>query len=301
MKRRLSVLPIILIVELICVSAQSKTLAERLGYPADSRLLIIQTDIGMMHSINRAAFEAIDRKLVTTASILVPCPWFPEAAEFAKQHPEFDFGLHLALNSEWRPYRWGPVSEKVAVPSLLDDSGYFPMTEEEVYRKAKPAEVEQEFRAQIERARKAGIRVTHVDSHMSAVFGSKPLFDVYRRVAEAYGLLYLLPRTSAFAKDAPPNAIVIDREIQMRPGVPTSEWLDWYKRELGTLPPGVYQLVVHLGYDDDEARGATEERSWGGRWRQTDWDTVRNPEFMKFLREQKFVLMSWEDLAKSSH
>lgn len=288
----------ILLILVLCVFAQGqqKTLAERLGYPADSRLLIIQTDIGMMHSIDRAAFEAINRKLVTTAAILVPCPWFPEAAEFATQHPEFDFGLHLALNSEWRSYRWGPVSEKSAVPSLLDDAGYFPMTEEEVYKKAKPAEVEQEFRAQIEKAKHAGIRVTHVDSHMSAVFGSKALFEVYRRVAEENGLLYLLPRTSAFAKDAPANAVVIDREIQMRPGVPPAEWLDWYKRELAKLPPGVYQLVVHLGYDDDEARGATEDRNWGGKWRQTDWDTVRNPEFMEFLREQKFVLVSWGQL-----
>jgi len=285
---------------LLCILAQAQTLAERLGYPADSRLLIIQTDIGMMHSIDRAAFEAIDRKLVTTAAILVPCPWFPEAAEFAKQHPQFDFGLHLALNSEWRPYRWGPVSEKTTVPSLLDDAGYFPMTEEEVYKKAKPAEVEQEFRAQIEKAKKAGIRVTHVDSHMSAVFGSKPLFEVYRRVSEENGLLYLLPRTSAFAKDGPADAIVIDREIQMRPGIPPTEWFDWYKRELAKLPPGVYQLVVHLGYDDDEARGATEDRNWGGKWRQTDWDTVRNPEFARFLREQRLVLISWGDLAKIS-
>ena len=281
--------------------AQQKSLPERLGYPADSRLLIIQTDIGMMHSINRAAFEAIDQNLVTTAALLVPCPWFPEAAEFAKQHPDFDFGLHLALNSEWRPYRWGPISQKTAVPSLLDDAGYFPMTEEEVYRKAKPAEVEQEFRAQIEKAKRAGIRITHVDSHMSVVFGSEPLFDVYRRVAEENGLLYLLPRTSTFAKDAPTNAVVIDREIQMRPGVPASEWLDWYKHELAKLPPGVYQLVVHLGYDDEEARGATENRNWGGKWRQTDWDTVRNPEFAKFLREQKFVVVSWGDLVRSSH
>lgn len=278
--------------------AQEKSPAERLGYPADSRLLIIQTDIGMMHSINRAAFEAIDRKLVTTAAILVPCPWFPEAAEFAKQHPEFDFGVHLALNSEWRPYRWGPVSPKAVVPSLLDSSGYFPMTEAEVYAKAKPDEVEHEFRAQIEKAKLAGIRITHVDSHMSAVFGSKPLFDVYRRVADDYGLLYLLPKTPVMAKDQPPNAIVIDREIQMRTGVPPSEWLDWYKQELAKLPPGVYQLVVHLGYDDDESLGATQDRNWGGKWRQADWDTVRNPDFAKFLRGQKFVLVSWGDLAK---
>jgi predicted glycoside hydrolase/deacetylase ChbG (UPF0249 family) len=279
--------------------AQQKTLAERLGYPADSRLLVIQSDIGMMHSINRASFEALEKKMVTTGAVLVPSPWFPEAARFAREHPDIDFGLHLALNSEWRPYRWGPVSEKALVPSLLDEDGYFPMTEREVYAKAKPAEVEAEFRAQIEKARRAGIRVTHVDSHMSTVFGDKQLFDVYRRVAEENGLLYLLPKTSAMAKDVPPNAIVIDREIQMRPGVPSSKWLDWYKKELAALPPGVYQLVVHLGYDDEEEQGATEGRDWGGKWRQTDWDTLRSPEFANFLREQKFVLISWGELAKA--
>jgi predicted glycoside hydrolase/deacetylase ChbG (UPF0249 family) len=173
------------------------------------------------------------------------------------------------------------------------------MTEAEVYAKAKPAEVEQEFRAQIEKARNAGIHITHVDSHMSAVFGSRQLFDVYRRVADEYGLLYLLPRTSALAKSAPANAVIIDREVQMRPGVPADKWLDWYKRELSALPPGVYQLVMHLGYDDEEARGATEGRDWGAKWRQADWDLVRDSEFMKFLRDQKFVLVKWSDLAKA--
>jgi predicted glycoside hydrolase/deacetylase ChbG (UPF0249 family) len=183
---------------------------------------------------------------------------------------------------------------------LLDDSGYLPMTEAEVYANAKPADVEQEFRAQIEKARQAGIPITHVDSHMSAVFGSKQLFEVYRRVAEEYGLLYLLPRRAAMANVAPANAVIIDREIQMQPGIEAKEWLAWYKRELAGLPAGVYQLVVHLGYDDEEARGAAENRNWGGKWRQTDWDTVRNPDFAKFLREQNFILISWTDLVKAA-
>src|SRR3954447_1627838 len=114
--------------------AQQKSFAERLGYPADSRLLIIQADIGMMHSINRAGFEALEKKYITSATILVPCPWFPEAAKFAKEHPDLDFGLHLALNSEWRPYRWGPVSQRTTVPSLIDADGYFPPTEDIVFR-----------------------------------------------------------------------------------------------------------------------------------------------------------------------
>ncbi len=290
----------ILVFLAIPVSAQQKTLAERLGYPYDSRLLIVQTDIGMMHSINRAGFEAMEKKLITSATILVPCPWFPEAAAFAKAHPDLDFGLHLALNSEWRPYRWGPVSGRTAVPSLVDAEGCVPPTEDIVFRNAKPDDVEREFQAQIDQAKQAGVRVTHVDSHMSAVFGSEMLFGVYQRVAERNHLVYLLPRSSRFVKDVPANAIVIDREIQMRPGIPADKWLEWYKRELSALPPGVYQLEVHLGYDDEELRGATEGRDWGAKWRQTDWDVVRSPEFQQFLKERKFVLANWGDLAKAS-
>lgn len=275
------------------------TVAERLGYPADARLLLIQVDLGMMHSIDRAGFEAMERNMATTATIIVPCPWFPEAAEFAKRHPEMDFGLHLALNSEWHVYRWGPVSRSALATTLLDGSGYFPMTEAEVVAHAKPAEVEQEFRAQIEKAKKAGIRVTHVDSHMSTVFSSPELFSAYQKVANEYGLLYLIPRTSKFAKKAPANAVLIDREIQMKPGVPPAEWLTWYKRELSALPPGVYQLVIHVGYDDEELRGATEGRDWGAKWRQTDWDVIRSAAFQQFLREQTFVLVNWGDLART--
>ncbi|HWR15836.1 MAG TPA: polysaccharide deacetylase family protein [Terriglobales bacterium] len=297
--RRL-ILAVLLALIAISVSAQQKSLAERLGYPADSRLLIVQTDLGMMHSINRAGFEALEKKLVTSATILVPCPWFPEVAQFARNHPDLDFGLHLALNSEWRPYRWGPVSPRAAVPSLIGADGYFPPLETDVYKNAKPAEVEQEFRAQIQKAQNAGVRVTHVDSHMSAVFGSPALFEIYKKVADEFGLLYLLPRTSKLAENAPSNAILIDRDIQMKPRIPASEWLDWYRRELAALPPGVYQLTVHLGYDDEEARGATEGRDWGAKWRQTDWDVVRSPEFQQMLRDQKFVLISWGDLAKAA-
>jgi hypothetical protein len=290
----------VFIVVLVACSAfaQQESVAERLGYPANARLLLIQVDLGMMHSIDRAGFEAMEKKYATTAAILVPCPWFPEVAEFAKRHPEMDFGLHLALNSEWRLYRWGPVSLKAAVPSLFDEQGYFPSTETDVFAHAKPSDVEKEFRAQIEKAKKAGIPITHVDSHMGTVFGSAELFEVYRRVAEEYGLLYLLPKTSKLAKDAPGDAVLIDREIQMRPAIPASEWLAWYQRELSALPPGVYQLVVHVGYDDEELRGATEGRDWGAKWRQTDWDLVRSAEFQQLLKEQKFVLITWRELAR---
>src|SRR5688500_8983836 len=106
-------------------AAHERSTQERLGYPASARLLVVHADdLGMAHSVNRATFEALERGLVTSASILVPCPWFPEVARWAQSHPEADLGIHLALNSEWTGYRWGPVSSAGEVTSLLCADGY---------------------------------------------------------------------------------------------------------------------------------------------------------------------------------
>ena len=261
-----------------------QTIAEKLGYPQDVRLLILQSDLAMMHSTDRAAFEALEKHWITSATIIVPCPWFPEAAAFARTHPG-DYGLHLALNSEWESYRWGPVSPRATVPSLLDASGYFPPLTADVVAHAKPEEVERELRAQIEKARAAGIVITHLDAHMETLWASPMLVEIYKRVGREYGLPVLLP-------DGPV------KDIQIGPRVPNEQWLDWYRKRLAALGPGVYQLTLHLGYDDDEARGATGDQPWGAAWRQRDWDMLRGDEFRQFLREQKFVLVTWRELSK---
>src|SRR5271167_3086799 len=133
-------------------AATQKSVAERLGYPADSRLLIIHADdFGMMHSVDTAIEEAFEKHWITSASILVPCPWFPEVARWAKQHPDADLGIHLALTSEWTDLRWGPVSGASKVASLVDSNGYFPSDTPEVDQNAKMPDVEYELRSQIDR------------------------------------------------------------------------------------------------------------------------------------------------------
>ncbi|HXT21757.1 MAG TPA: polysaccharide deacetylase family protein, partial [Thermoanaerobaculia bacterium] len=284
-------------------AAAPPTLQERLGYPADARLLVIHADdLGMAHTVNRATFEALENGWVTSASILVPCPWFPEVVRFAQGHPEADLGIHLALNSEWTDYRWRPVSPVDAVPSLLDEQGYLPLVEESVVARASPAEVERELRAQVDRARAAGIRVSHLDSHMATLFRSPALFDVYLRVGSSYGLPQLLEREGARNS---PTAVaredaLLDRVVSINPGVPREGWLAAYRELLAPLPPGVYQLIVHLAYDDEEMRGATwDHPDWGAAWRQNDLDLVKSEAFRQFLREQGFVLVSWRDLGKA--
>src|SRR5271163_5369108 len=144
MNRRIHFLFIYLLVSLLQSPAQDaekapqqpvpeKTVQERLGYPASARLLVIHADdLGMAHSVNRAIFEAFENHWITSASILVPCPWFPEVVTWAKAHPDADLGIHLDLNSEWTSFRWRPISAADRVPSLLDADGYFPLEETEV-------------------------------------------------------------------------------------------------------------------------------------------------------------------------
>ncbi len=289
-------------------SQPGTTIQERLGYRPDARLLIIHADdLGMAHSVNRATFEALEHGWITSSSILVPCPWFPEVARWAKAHPDADLGIHLAVNSEWTGFRWAPLSGRGAVPSLVDAQGYMALEEEEVVRKAKPAEVEKELRAQIDFARAAGVALTHLDSHMATLFHTAALFDVYRKMGSAYGLPQLIERTGERGGEQSPWATpqaqadaLVDRVVSINPGITPDRWEAEYERLLSPLPPGVYQLIVHLAYDDDEMRGATwDHPNWGAAWRQSDLELVKSAAFQDFLKQQQFKLMTWRELGKA--
>jgi predicted glycoside hydrolase/deacetylase ChbG (UPF0249 family) len=315
MRLQLSLCAVVALVS-ICVTpagAQSPTpqgtsIQERLGYPASARLLILHADdLGMSHSVNRATFEALEHGWITSASILVPCPWFAEVARWAKAHPDADLGIHLALTSEWTTVRWGPVSGRVAVPSLLDVHGYLPLETDAVTQHAKSEEVDRELRAQIDFARASGVNITHLDSHMAALFQTETLYGVYHRLGKSYALPQLIERMGARGgEQAPPWAVqaradaLLDRVLGMAPGVTPDQWFDAYKKMLAPLPPGVYQLIVHLGYDDDEMRGATSDHpNWGAAWRQSDLDLVKSSAFQDFLKQQQFHLITWRELGKA--
>ena len=147
-----------------------KTVAERLGYPANSRLLVIHADdFGMLHSVNKATVEALTNKWVTSASILVPCPWFPEVARVAHEHPEWDLGIHLALTSEWTPVRWRPLSFGAGGSSLTDKDGYLPWTAAQVVQQGQAPEIVHELRAQIDSALASGVNWVGADN----LFGTR--------------------------------------------------------------------------------------------------------------------------------
>jgi len=280
----------------------SKTIAERLGYPSNAKLLIIHADdFGMMHSVDSAIEEALEKHWVTSASILVPCPWFPEVAQWAKAHPDADLGIHLALNSEWTTYRWPPVSAQALNSSLRDPDGYLPLTSEYVDAHAKMADVEAETHAQIDKAKAAGIRISHLDTHMGTLVGTEDLFKVYLSTARAYRAPFLISKQfNLFHEQLDPGTIVLDGVLQIEPGVPKAQWLAAYKKILQSRPPGTYELIVHLAHNEPDIQAATADHpDWGAEWRQSDFDMVRSPEFQQFLQDQGFTLISWKDIGKA--
>ncbi|HWC17033.1 MAG TPA: polysaccharide deacetylase family protein [Terriglobales bacterium] len=278
------------------------TVQEKLGYTSSARLLIIHADdFGMAHSVNRAITQSLENGWVTSASILVPCPWLPEVARWAQAHPQSDLGIHMALNSEWNDFRWGPVSGRDKVPSLLDQQGYLPLLETQVAQQAKSAEVELELHAQIDLARRLGIPLSHLDTHMGALLGTPALIQTYRKVAQDYNLPIPLKRTQNVDQSAlRASESLVDDVVQISPGVSADQWLKTYEGILQPLGPGVHELIVHLAYDDDEMRGATwDHPNWGAAWRQQDFNMVKSPEFRQFLKEQGFILLGWKDLARA--
>jgi len=305
---RLTGIVAVLALSAVGTAGQNLTLQERLGHAADARLLVIHADdLGMSHSVNRATFEAFENGWITSASILVPCPWFPEVARWARAHPTADLGIHLALNSEWTGFRWGPIGPRETASSLVDRDGYLPPLETDVVATARPADIDRELRAQIDRARDAGVTLTHLDSHMATLFRTAEFFEVYRKLGSAYGLPVLMERLGERGGEQSPWATasqadaLVDRVISIPQGVAKEEWAPAYEKMLAPLPPGVYQLIVHLAYDDEEMRGATSDHpDWGAAWRQNDLDLVKSSRFRNFLREQRFVLVGWKDLARAT-
>ena len=248
----------------------SQTLAERLGFAASDRIAIVHCDdIGLCHAANAGAFAALESGPATCGSIMVPCPWFREAAQRARANPELDLGVHLTLNAEYPHYRWGPVAGAPAVPSLVDGEGCLPRTALDTARQAKPAEVEIELRAQVDRALDAGIDVTHLDAHMGTCL-MPPFMEIYGLLARDYRLPVLAIRPDAATLEARGLAgavPVIEKLLDSLEAahVPILDGFDsdslsfapgegaaHNARRLARLGPGVNYLICHPAQGGDE-------------------------------------------------
>jgi hypothetical protein len=282
---------------------QNKTVAERLGYPAGSKLLIIHADdLAVAHSVNSASFDALEKNAVTSASIMVPCPWLTEVADYAKAHPDADLGLHLTLTSEWKTYRWGPVAPSDKVPSLLGPDGTLWSDTSSVAQHSKSDETEREIRAQIERAMALGIHPTHLDTHMGSVLASPEIFAVYVKLAHEFHLPFLavrIPGAERLVASLSEKDIILDSLVMASPTVRADQWQEFYLKAVKDLKPGLTEMIVHLGHDDAELQAITVDHpDYGSAWRQRDYNVVTSPEFKKALQDNHVILVKWRDLQK---
>lgn len=296
---------------LLCLSltavAQTKTLAERLGYPAGTKFLILHADdLAVAHSEDAASFAALDQHAVSSASIMVPCPWLPEVADYAKSHPDADLGLHLTLNSEWKAYRWGSVAPSDKVPTLLDPTGTLWSDTAEAATHDDPVQAELEIRAQVERALALGIRPTHLDAHMGTLFATPELFAAYVKVAHQYRIPFFAVKVSdersKFLSLLSPTDILVDNLVIATPNVPADQWQTYYLNAIKNLQPGLTYMIVHLAYDDAESRAMMGQNApYGAAWRQRDFDAVTNPVFQQDLKDNHIVVIHWRDLQKLAY
>ncbi|MBN1949753.1 MAG: polysaccharide deacetylase family protein [Bacteroidales bacterium] len=286
------------------LSSQNLSIQEKLGFGPDAKLLIIHADdAGVSASTNQAVTESFQDNLISSTAIMVPCPWFPEIAEFARLHPEFDFGLHLTFSSEWEGYKWGGVAPSTSIPSLLNEQGYFYATTPEAVKHARPDEVELELRAQIEKALAAGIKPSHFDTHMNTVYGSAALLRVYVKLGNEYGVPVMIQGN---IPDFPDSLRIPETEnyplinvYEAPTEVDPENWQEYYLNVIKNLEPGISEIILHLAYDNAETRAMTRRHEYyEAAWRQRDLDVIRSKEFIDVLEAEEIHIIGWGHIQK---
>lgn len=289
---------------------EPKTWAERLGWPAGQRVLILHADdIGMCHEANASAQRALTRGDYRSAAAMVPCPWFNEMAAWCVEHPAHDVGLHLALTSEWQTYRWGPVAPADRVRGLLDPLGYLHRDVPGVARSATADEVATEIKAQIARARQLGMKPSHIDTHMGTLYARADYTRAYLQAAVAEQIpamvIEMTPRT--IAKFRGQGYPFTDETLKLIADYPLPKLDDFHgvgpgktyeeKRQklfeqVRELPPGLHEMIFHPSVETDGLKRITNS------WQQRAWEDrlMADPVVQKFWADQGIVLTDWKEV-----
>jgi len=274
-------------------------------------LILHADDFGMCHAENRGTIRALEAGVVSSVSMMVPCPWFPEAAAWVRKNPNADVGLRLTLTSEWQFYRWRPVAPPDKVKGLIDKEGFLWRTVEEVVRHATPQEVETEIRAQIERAVQFGVRPTHLDSHMGTLYADARFFEVFLKVAMEYKITPMVfsptPDILLMAKARGLDYLPLYKRLQqariltidyLNPQYAPEEAFEAHRQRLHqfvrSLKPGVTELIVHIGEDDPEGYAITP----GWRYRVDELRILLEPAFKSLLQQEGIRLTTYRELPK---
>jgi len=286
------------------LSSAGQSNVEKLGYKQQDKLLIIHADdIGLNHSTNSAVINAFKKGYINSGSIMVPAPKFEEFATFSKNNQKFDLGLHITFTSEWANLRWGGVLPKTVISSLLDKDGFFHSNSADFAKNAKIEEVELEFRAQIERAIESGIKPSHIDTHMAALFENIELFTLYLALGREYKIPTVIPLN--FISNVPSYMDLIqeqdfglDSYLFVSFGTESSMWDSSYNKLIDNLKPSeVHQLTLHIAYDDEDMASITDRNAaYGAKWRQRDMDYVSALVLKEKLKKQEIKLVTWSQI-----
>jgi predicted glycoside hydrolase/deacetylase ChbG (UPF0249 family) len=248
-------------------------------------VLIRCDDIGMCHSVNVAAERVLKTGIPVSMSVMVPCPWFTEAADMLKKYPNVSIGIHLVLNSEWKNYRWGPVTGAQAVPSLVDSLGnFFPTRATLVANNPKLSEIETELRAQIEKALRAGLKIDYLDYHMGAAVETLERREIVEKLAAEYHLAI----SRYFNEDY----------IEGWYPAPPEQKLDTMLLKVRTLQPGAIKLMVfHIGLDSLEMKPMIDYNLNGpkdmSKHRNAELNGLTSQQFQNLIHDPKYRLVNY--------
>jgi predicted glycoside hydrolase/deacetylase ChbG (UPF0249 family) len=273
---------------------------KKLGFDATDRVIVINADdIGMCQATLPAFFDLTDSGLVSSGSLMVPCPWFPEAASLCRKHPFVDIGIHLTLTSEWNSYRWGPVSTRDPASGLIDAEGYF-YRNQSMWERPDPQAIRAEMLAQVDQARKAGIDLTHIDCHMFATLDTR-LIGHYVGLGFDQRLPVLMVRQPQWVEILSERAIngweeqglpVFDHLREMYLNKPAEGRLHQAKDVFDNLPPGLTYFVFHPAKDTPELRAITDD--W--QQRAADYEAFMSAELHDRVRKSGVQVIGWRAL-----
>ncbi len=285
-------------------NGQVKSIQEKLGYPKNAKLIIIHADdLGVSHSENSASIAAMEKGSVSSASIMVPCPWFPEIAAYAQSNPNADLGLHITLTSEWKYYKWGPVSPNAKVPGLVNTNGFFYSSVDSVLQNATAAEVEEEIRNQIKRAIQFGVKPTHLDAHMGTVLYRLDFLKTYIKAGHEFQIPVFIPRQLEKSLKIKIDTIISDKDVIVDDILHASPedfkrgMKKFYTKGIKNIKPGLTYLIIHTAYDDDEMKAVTiDHDGWDASWRQQDFNFFSSIECAKLLKQNNIYVITWKEI-----
>ncbi len=296
---------------LLGVQGYGQTWAEKLGFPAGKKVVILHADdVGMCMEANEAAQKQLEQDEIQSASVMVPCPAFEEMAQWASANSAHDIGLHLTLTSEWQSHRWSPVMPKNLVKGLVDGDGKMWRSVKQVVEHASAEAVERELRAQIETAIRAGLKPTHLDTHMGTLYADNDFTEIYFRLAEEYQIPAMVidfSNTQLIEKFKKQGYPIGDRLIKMIEDykLPKLDYFvsvgaaetypekkEGFKELIKNLPNGLSEIIFHPSVETDKLKTITNS------WQQRVWEAemFNDPEIVDFLKKEGIIFTNWKEV-----